>query len=64
MATDWNAAAREKLLRDSPTDLDCYRQGATHRAYGWARSPWGHWTARQIELYNQGFDGKPFNPPQ
>ena len=51
-----NYAESDKRIRDNPTKVDCRRLGSTHFHYGWARSPWGHWTEDQVALYNEGYD--------
>ncbi len=38
----------------------CYRQGQTHKAYGWARVPKGGWNDEQTAAYDRGFRGEPF----
>jgi len=50
-----NFAEIERKLRDEPTLDMCRAHGRTHKAYGWARSPWGHWTDEQKAAYNEGY---------
>ncbi|CAA2141409.1 hypothetical protein [Hyphomicrobium sp. ghe19] len=51
-----NYAELEERLQTNPTLAMCERQGSTHRAYGWAPNPWGHWTAMQKAAYMQGYN--------
>ena len=34
---------------------DCREHARTHRAYGWSRRPWGHWTDEQKKAYDEAF---------
>jgi hypothetical protein len=45
----------------NPTLEQCYQQGVTHAAYGWACSPWGHYSNEQAAAYQAGFDGAPLD---
>lgn len=53
---DVNFAENDQRIMNNPTDADCRRLGSTHFAYGWARTPWGHWTDAQKALYFEGYD--------
>lgn len=54
--TEINYAERERQVRDEPTEESCYRMGQTHFAYGWARTPWGHWSDEHKAHYYRGYD--------
>ena len=41
---------------DNYTLRNCFETGVRHFAYSWAKSPWGHWTAEQIDAYNEGYE--------
>jgi len=56
MTKEVNYAELEQQLQENPTLEMCRRQGSTHHAYGWARTPWGHWTDEQKAAYYQGYD--------
>jgi hypothetical protein len=58
MEPNWSELERQ--LAESPTNLQCYNHGVSHRGYGWGSSPWGHWTEEQKAYYRQGLTGQPF----
>lgn len=51
-----NFAENDQRIMNNPTDADCRRLGSTHFAYGWARTPWGHWPDDKKALYFEGYD--------
>jgi hypothetical protein len=53
-----NFATTEKQIRSNNATLEqCYRQGQTHKSYGWAKSPYGTWNEEQMQAYNKGYAG-------
>lgn len=50
-----NYADSDRQIMNCPTDDQIRRQAATHRAYGWAPCPWGHWDDRQKAVYAEAF---------
>lgn len=56
MVQEINWAALEKQMQENPTLEMCRRNGATHYAYGWSRTPYGSWSDVQKEAYFQGYD--------
>ncbi|MBY0560049.1 hypothetical protein [Hyphomicrobium sp.] len=50
-----NFAEREARIRDNPSMDDCYATGRSHFGYGWACTPWGHWSDEQKEAYRAGY---------
>lgn len=53
--TEINFAERETYMQGQPELKDCRRMGSTHKAYGWAPSPWGHWTEDRKAAYMEGY---------
>ena len=51
-----NYADLQKQLDTNPTLEQCARQGSTHFAYGWSRSPpMGATTPAQRDAYNNAY---------
>lgn len=55
METNFAENQRIRDKPDAPLDM-CRHIGATHAAYGWARTPDGHWGEAQRQAYFDGFD--------
>ncbi len=51
-----NWAENDRRLIEEPTRETAARMGSTHFAYGWACTPWGHWTEDIKQAYHNGFD--------
>ena len=54
-----NFAELQHQLDTNPTLAQCERQGSTHCAYGWSRTPpIGAKTAEQLAAYDKGYDSE------
>jgi hypothetical protein len=47
-------------MNDTYTPEQIRSMARDHVAYGWARSPWGHWTAEQNRIYDKEYDDATF----
>lgn len=56
MAEERNWAEHDRQIRDNPSLEDAEKTGAAHAAYGWACSPWGHWSEEHKAAYRRGFE--------
>jgi|GEM_PF-5491824 len=54
--TEVNWAENDRRLIEAPTLESARRMGATHCAYGWACTPWGHWSDDHKAAYREGFE--------
>lgn len=62
MSQDRNWAEHDRQIENNPTLEQCRGTGRIHAAYGWACTPWGHWTDEQKEAYREGFHSSEEKP--
>lgn len=55
--TERNWAEHDRQIRENPTLEQAEGTGRVHKAYQWARSPWGNWSPEHVAAYNKGYDG-------
>lgn len=50
------AELQQRIDNGTVTLSECKRMGSTHKAYGWARTPYGQWNEEQRKAYFEGYD--------